>query len=90
MEIFENKDWDKDYISNKIKAVEQEVLEINFSFVTANQNSFISAMILNDLSKRDSIDIDKISQLYQNLSLTVKKGKDAIELESTLNAISNR
>ncbi|MDT0552157.1 DUF4369 domain-containing protein [Urechidicola vernalis] len=76
-------------ISNKITKIEQEVLEINFSFVKTNQNSFISAMILNDLSKRDSIDIDKISQLYQNLSPTVKKGKDAIELESTLNAISN-
>ncbi|OIQ38276.1 MAG: hypothetical protein BM563_06550 [Bacteroidetes bacterium MedPE-SWsnd-G1] len=75
-------------ISNKIKAVEQEVLEINFTFAKTHPDSFISAMILNDLSKRDSIDIDKISQLYQNLSPTVKKGKDAIELESTLNAIS--
>ena len=68
-------------ISNKIKSVEQEVLEINYTFANTHPNSFISAMILNDLSKRDSIDGDRLNKLYQNLSPRVKKGKDAVQLK---------
>lgn len=71
-------------ISTQIAAIEQENINFNFKYVTQHPNSFISAMILNDLSKREEIDADKISNAYQSLSKKVKQSVDSKELERYL------
>lgn len=68
-------------ISNEIKLIEKENIDYNFKYATENPNSFLSAMILNDLSKRDSIEISEISKTYNLLSEEVKKSDDSKELE---------
>lgn len=69
-----------DYISEiakKMSAIEEENISFNYNYASEHPNSFISAMILNDLSKRDSIDVKKVVDLYNLLSEDVKKSSDA-------------
>lgn len=69
-------------ISKKMSLVEQENVDYNFNYTKENPNSFISAMILNDLSRRDSIDTQKIKDSYNSLSNNVKKSIDAQKVAS--------
>jgi len=64
-------------ISNKMSLIEQENMNFHFSYASKNPNSFISAMILNDLSKRDTIVRNKISKIYASFSMEVKKSEDS-------------
>tara|TARA_B110000908_G_C10264179_1_gene462062 strand:+ start:3777 stop:4463 length:687 start_codon:yes stop_codon:yes gene_type:complete len=64
-------------ISNKMSLIEQENINFHFSYASKNPNSFISAMILNDLSKRDTIVRNKISKIYSLFSMEVKKSEDS-------------
>lgn len=64
-------------ISNKMSLIEQENINFHFNYASKNHDSYISAMILNDLSKRDSIDKNKIFKIYSSFSSKVKKSKDA-------------
>lgn len=64
-------------IYDQISTIENENLNFIFNYAEQNSESFISAMILNDLTKRDSIDNNKVSKLYQKLSANVKQGPDA-------------
>jgi len=72
-------------ISNKIQQIELEGIAYSFNYASENSNSFIAAMILNDLSKRDSIDIKKLESGYNTLSAEVKKSVDSKELIAFLN-----
>lgn len=76
-------------IRTKIEKIEQDALELNFDYVQNYPTSFLSPMILNDLSKRDSIDITRIKRLYKALSSEVQESFDAKELEQHLQTISN-
>ena len=71
-------------ITSKMKAIEKENIDFNYTYASGNPNSYISAMILNDLSKRDSIDINKIKTIYDNFSEEVKKCADAEQLNLLL------
>ena len=71
-------------ISTQIAEIEQENINFNFDYISRHPASFISAMILNDLSKREEIDIDKISKAFHSLSNTVKQSVDAEEVERFL------
>ncbi len=71
-------------ISNQMTAIEQESIDYNFNYIQQNSDSYLSAMILNDLSKRDSISINRISESYNLLSDAVKKSTDAKEIELLL------
>ena len=73
----ENNDEKLAEIDTKIKAIEIENLEFSYNYALKNPSSFISAMILNDLSKRDSVDFPKIQEIYYNLSDIVKQSEDA-------------
>lgn len=67
-------------ISNQITEIEQENINFNFDYVSQHPDSFLSAMILNDLSKRENIDADKISKAYQSLIKNVKQSIDSKEV----------
>ncbi len=67
-------------IASQISIIEQENIDFNFEFVTQHPTSFISAMILNDLSKREKIDVDKIFKAFHSLSNNVKQSIDAKEV----------
>jgi hypothetical protein len=67
-------------IAKKISAIEKEGAEYNFLYVQKNKNSFISSMILNDLSKKDSADIHRILSTFEQLSDTIKESNDSKEL----------
>ncbi|PHR68858.1 MAG: hypothetical protein COA67_11940 [Lutibacter sp.] len=69
-------------ISMKMTIIEQENINFNFNYSKENPNSFISAMILNDLSRRDSIDLKKLTDTYNALSDNVKKSVDAQRVAS--------
>ncbi len=71
-------------ISKKMSAIEQENIEFNFRYILQHSNSFIAAMILNDLSKNGEISTSQILESYQILSDKVKLGVDAKEIESYL------
>lgn len=71
-------------ISAQIKMIERENIDFTFDFIAKNANSYLSAMLLNDLSKRDSIDIQRISYSYNLLSKKVQRGPDGVELFSFL------
>jgi hypothetical protein len=71
-------------ISNKMSSIEQENINFHFTYASENPNSYISAMILNDLSKRDSIDKNKISTIFTSFSSEVKKSKDAILINNLI------
>lgn len=73
-------------ISKQIAEIEQENINFNFEYINQHPDSFIAAMILNDLSKRDEIDIDidKISKAYHSLSNKVKQSVDAKEVHRFL------
>ena len=64
-------------ISTKMSLIEQENMNFHFFYASKNPNSFISAMILNDLSKRDTIVRNKISKIYASFSMEVKKSEDS-------------
>lgn len=64
-------------ISNKMSLIEQENMNFHFSYASKNPNSFISAMILNDLSKRDTIVRNKTTKIYSSFSMEVKKSEDS-------------
>ena len=64
-------------ISKKMTLIEQENIDFNFKYAKENPDSFISAMILSDLSRRDSIDTKKITESYNLLSENIKKSADA-------------
>ena len=68
-------------IASQISAIEQENINFNFEYVNQHPTSFISAMILNDLSKRAGIDVDRIFNAYQKLSNNVKQSSDSKEVE---------
>ena len=69
-------------ISKKMSLIEQENIDYNFNYAKENPDSFISAMILSDLSKRDSINTKKIIETYNSLTNRVKKSIDAQKVES--------
>ncbi len=69
-------------ISVKMTRIEQENIDFNFKYAKENPDSFISAMILSDLSRRDSIDIKKITDSYNSLTESVKKSVDAQKVAS--------
>ncbi len=71
-------------ISKKMSLIEKENIDFNFSYATNNPTSFISAMILYDLSKRDSIDVNRIKSTYDKLSDIVKKNSDALKVNQFL------
>ncbi len=64
-------------IKHKMKGIVQENLDFHFNYVQKNPNSFVSAMILRDLIKRDSIDTNKVENLFNSFSSEVKKSSDA-------------
>lgn len=68
-------------IASQILAIEQENINFNFEYVNQHPTSFISAMILNDLSKRKGIDFDRIFNAYQKLSKNVKQSIDSKEIK---------
>lgn len=69
-------------ISEKMSQIEEENINYNFEYASQNPSSYISAMILHDLSKRDSIDKIKISQIYNHLSEKVKRNSDAVAVHN--------
>ncbi|MFT7330498.1 MAG: hypothetical protein ACI848_000564 [Roseivirga sp.] len=71
-------------ITLKMKAIEKENIDFNYTYARENPNSYISAMILNDLSKRDSIDIKKVKVIYDTFSEEVKKCADAEQINLLL------
>jgi len=72
-------------ISTKITNITQENIDYSFDYIQNNPSSFISAMILNDLSKKSTVDINRISKSYQLLSDKVKESADAKEVLLFLN-----
>lgn len=64
-------------ISVKMTLIEQENIDFNYNYAKQHPDSFISAMILSDLSKRDAIDSKKISSIYNSFTDEVKKSIDA-------------
>ena len=70
---------------DKMKAVEDKSIAYSFYYASSKLESYISAIILNDLSHKDSIDIKRINTLYNKMSKDVKKSPDAIELNDFLN-----
>ena len=68
-------------IATQISEIEQENINFNFEYVNQHPTSFISAMILNDLSKREGIDVHRIVNAYQKLSINVKQSIDSKEIE---------
>ena len=71
-------------ISLKMQAVETESIEYSFKFASEKLDSYISAIILNDLSQRDAIDLKRITTLHKKMSKDVKKSPDAQELSAFL------
>ena len=71
-------------ISSQIAEIEQENIAFNFEYVNLHPDSFLSAMILNDLSKREEIDTEKISKSYHLLSKKVKQSVDSKSVERFL------
>lgn len=71
-------------ISIKMTLIEQENIDFHFGYAKKNPDSFISAMILSDLSKRDSIDIQKVSEIYNLFTDKIKKGIDAQKIKKNL------
>lgn len=71
-------------ISSKMSKIEQENIDYHFSYAMQYPDSFISAMILNDLSKRDSINIEKLSSIYNSLNENIKLSADAQKVSSFL------
>lgn len=71
-------------ITSKMKAIEIENIDFNYNYARENPSSYISAMILNDLSKRDSIDINKIKTIYATFTEEVKKCADAEQINLLL------
>lgn len=69
-------------VSKKMQAIEQESIEYSFNYASNNTNSFIAAMILNDLSKRDSINQKRIITTFNGLTKKVKKSPDSKELSN--------
>lgn len=67
-------------ISEKITSIEKEGEEYSFQYANNNPNSFISAMVLNDLSKKDSVDISRMISIFEQLSDETKKSSDSKEL----------
>ena len=67
-------------ISKKMQAIEQESIEYNFNYAANNTDSFVAAMILNDLSKRDSINQERIIATFNGLTKKVKESSDSKEL----------
>ncbi len=67
-------------VSKKMQAIEQESIEYSFDYATNNNDSFVAAMVLNDLSKRDSIAIKRIVKTFNKLNLKVKESPDSKEL----------
>ena len=72
------------HIALKMKAIEKENIDFNYTYAKENPNSYISAMILNDLSKRDSIDIKRVKVIYDTFSEEVKKCADAEQINLLL------
>jgi len=73
-------------ISSKMKAIEAENINFHFDYAKQHPNSFLSAMILSDLTKRDSIDIKKVSTIYNSFSKEVKKSVDAQFIDAFIKA----
>ncbi|AOW19953.1 DUF4369 domain-containing protein [Urechidicola croceus] len=74
-------------ISKKMSAIEKQNIEFYFNYAKQNSDSFISAMILNDLSKRDSINFEKVKETYNSLSERVKQSTDSKQIELFLNSV---
>ena len=71
-------------ISLKMQAVETESIEYSFNYTSEKLDSYISAIILNDLSQRDSIDLKRITALYKKMPKDIQKSPDAKELSAFL------
>ena len=67
-------------IAKKISTIEKEGIEYNFLYAQKNKNSFISSMILNDLSKKDSADVTRVRSIFSQFDDTVKESNDSKEL----------
>lgn len=81
-----NNDAEKlELLINKMEGIEVKSVEFSFNYVSEKLDSYIAAIILNDLSGKDSIDIKQITSLYNKMSEDVKKCPDAIELNDFLN-----
>lgn len=74
-------------VSAKMTLIEQENIDFNFDYANQHPDSFISAMILSDLSKRDSIDREKITKIYNSFTDEVKKGIDAQKVAAFLKGL---
>ena len=81
----ENNSEKLELLINKMKGVEVESIEYSFKYASEKLDSYIAAIILNDLSGKDSIDIKRITSLYKKMSKEVKKSPDAKELNTFLN-----
>ena len=77
-------------ISAKMTLIEQENINYNFDYAKENPDSFISAMILSDLSKRDSIDRKKVTNSYNSLTDNIKKSIDAQKVAAFLKEITSK
>lgn len=73
-------------ISSKMQGIETESIEYSFEYASEKLDSYISAIILNDLSMRDSIDLSRITTLYKKIAVKVKESPDAKELNAFLNS----
>ena len=71
-------------ISSKMKAIEAENINFHFDYAQKHPNSFLSAMIVRDLIKRDSIDIDRVKTIYNLFPKEVKNSADAKVIASFL------
>ncbi len=74
-------------ISKKMTLIEQENIDFNFKYVKENPDSYISAMILSDLARRDSIETKKITDSYNSLSENVKKSVDAQKVAAFISGL---
>lgn len=71
-------------VSNKMKRIDDEGIEFNIEYASKNPNSYVSAMILNDLSKRDSVNLKRIETTFNQFSKEVKQSADSKELKALL------
>ena len=74
-------------IGEVMNQIETNFKTYSFNYIAKNPNSYISAMILRDLSKSENADITQITEHFELLSDEVKQIPDAqilaIELELT-------
>lgn len=80
----ENNGTELNELIQQLNDIESENIAFSLNFTKQFPDSFISAMILNDLLQHESIDSNQIRLHYSNLSEHVKQGKDAKLIELKL------